>query len=55
MAGIELFIWILLVIGWVVFQVVRRILKPPRSLGKIEDEVPTLWGPAGVAGPGLFT
>ena len=38
MSGIELFIWILLVIGWVFFQAIRRIFKAPRPLGKIEDE-----------------
>jgi len=40
MAGVELFIWLLLVFGWVVFQVIQRVLKRPRPLGTIEDEAP---------------
>jgi hypothetical protein len=51
MTGIELFIWILLAIGWILFQVVRRILKPPRPLGKIEDEAPAEVPPSGQPWP----
>jgi hypothetical protein len=41
MPGIELFIWLLLGFGWVVFQVIQRVLKRPRPLGTIEDETPS--------------
>lgn len=40
MSGIELFGFGLLALGWIVFQVLRRVFRPPRPLGTLSDEAP---------------
>lgn len=40
MAGLEVFVWLLALLGWVVFHILQRVRKPPRPLGTIEDEFP---------------
>ena len=38
MGGLEVFLWLLALLGWVIFQIVQRVRRPPRPLGSIEDE-----------------
>lgn len=38
MAGLEVFVWLLALVGWVVFHIIQRVRKPPRPLGTIEDD-----------------
>lgn len=40
MSGAELFALGLLALGWIIFQVLRRVFTPPRPLGTIADEEP---------------
>ena len=40
MRSSDLFIYLLLLFGWVIFQVIRRVLKRPKPLGTIDDEAP---------------
>lgn len=41
MAGAESFIFLLLALGWIIFQVIQRVRRPPRPLGTIRDEADT--------------